>query len=66
MDMIKNIIYIGNDLNDLECMKYVGFPITVSDAIESVKSNSKIILVNKGGKGAIREMAEIILKNTSV
>ena len=62
----KNIIYIGNDLNDLECMKYVGFPITVSDAIESVKSNSKIILVNKGGKGAIREMAEIILKNTSV
>ena len=43
-------------------MKYVGFPITVSDAIESVKSNSKIILVNKGGKGAIREMAEIILK----
>ena len=62
----KNIIYIGNDINDLECMKYVGFSIAVSDATESVKSNSKIILVNKGGKGAIREMAEIILKNTSV
>ena len=57
----KNVIYIGNDINDLECMEYVGFPVTVSDAVEKIKKISNIILMHKGGKGAIRELSDIIL-----
>ena len=55
----ENVLYIENDLNDLECMKYVGFPVAAYDAVDLVK-NSKIILDSKGGDGAIRGV--IILK----
>ena len=56
----ENVLYIGNDLNDLECIKYVGFPVAVNDAVDLVKKNSKIILDSKGGDGAIRELVSII------
>ena len=52
----KNVLYIGNDINDLECIKYVGTPIAVNDAVDLVKKNSKIILESRGGDGAIREL----------
>ena len=41
---LKNIAFVGNDINDIECMKEVGFPIAVLDAVDDVKSNSKLIL----------------------
>ena len=56
----ENVLYIGNDLNDLECMKYIGFPVAVYDAADLVKKNSKIILDSKGGDGAIRELVSIL------
>ena len=56
----ENVLYIGNDLNDLECIKYVGFPVAVNDAVDLVKKNSKIILDSKGGDGAIRELVLIL------
>ena len=52
----KNVLYIGNDINDLDCIKYVGFPIAVNDAVDLVKKHSKIILESKGGDGAVREL----------
>ena len=33
----KNVLYIGNDINDLESMKYVGYPVAVNDAVDIVK-----------------------------
>ena len=56
----KNVLYIGNDINDLECLKYVGLPVAVNDAVDLVKKNSKIILESKGGNGAIRELVLIL------
>ena len=56
----KNVLYIGNDINDLECIKYVGTPIAVNDAVDLVKKNSKIILESRGGDGAIRELVFIL------
>ena len=56
----KNVLYIGNDINDLDCIKYVGFPIAVNDAVDLVKKHSKIILESKGGDGAIRELVFIL------
>ena len=49
----KNVLYIGNDINDLESMKYVGYPVAVNDAVDIVKKG-RIILESKGRSGAIR------------
>ena len=58
---ISNIIYIGNDVNDLECIINAGCGIAVNDAVEDVKKNADLILKSTGGNGALRELAEIIL-----
>ena len=50
-----------NDINDLESMKYVGYPVAVNDAVDIVKKNSRIILESKGGSGAIRELVSILI-----
>lgn len=53
--------YVGNDINDLECMSAVGFPIAVADASPVVKASARVILMNRGGQGALRELADRIL-----
>ena len=56
----ENIIYVGNDINDIECLKIAGCGIVVQDAVPDVKPYAKIILANTGGHGAIRELADMI------
>jgi len=56
----KNVVYIGNDLNDLHAMKLVGWPIAPSDACREVKSIAKIVLSKKGGQGVIREVFDML------
>ncbi len=56
-----NAIYIGNDLNDLSCMKMAGCPVAVADAHPEIKTIARVVLNQKGGQGAIRELAELIL-----
>lgn len=58
---MENIIYVGNDINDIECLSEVGCPIVVQDAHLEAKKHAKIILQNKGGDGAIRELTDLIL-----
>lgn len=58
----KEIAYIGDDINDLECIKLVGFGCCVSGAVEEVKENSLYITKAKGGCGAFRELADMIVK----
>jgi YrbI family 3-deoxy-D-manno-octulosonate 8-phosphate phosphatase len=48
--------FIGNDINDIECIKYAGLGIAVSDAYPEVKENSDFITETKGGDGVIREL----------
>lgn len=57
---VENVVYIGNDLNDLEVMRIVGYPVCPSDASEEVKSISRIILHTAGGRGVVRELIEYI------
>ena len=59
---LTNTIFIGNDINDLECLKMVGCSVAVADAQPEVKRASKLILTRLGGKGAIRELTDLILK----
>lgn len=58
----KNIIYLGDDINDIECLNYVGYPVTVPDAHSKVKQLERIhITKNYGGNGAFREIVDSIL-----
>jgi YrbI family 3-deoxy-D-manno-octulosonate 8-phosphate phosphatase len=58
---LEKIIYVGNDLNDLECLKVVGCSVAVADAHEKVRKAADIVLSRPGGNGAVRELAERIL-----
>jgi len=59
---LSEIAYIGDDINDLESIKIVGFGCSVSDGVEEVKEAARYITRAKGGEGALREVAELILK----
>ena len=58
---LKKVVFVGNDLNDLEVMKIVGFPIAPADAYPKIKDVAKYITKAKGGEGVIREMSDIII-----
>jgi YrbI family 3-deoxy-D-manno-octulosonate 8-phosphate phosphatase len=55
------VAFIGDDINDLSIMKRVGFSITVADATREIQKIADHILSSKGGEGAVREAAELIL-----
>jgi 3-deoxy-D-manno-octulosonate 8-phosphate phosphatase (KDO 8-P phosphatase) len=54
----EKVIYIGNDINDLEAMEIVGYPITPFDAAPEVKKIAYKVLSTKGGDGVIRELID--------
>ena len=58
----ENIAFIGDDVNDLQIMKLVGLTACPSDAIDEVKNISDYICTSRGGYGAYREFAELIIK----
>jgi len=58
---LRNVVFVGNDINDKEAMESVGFPICPSDAYEDIKNISCYITNSTGGKGVIRELANLIL-----
>ena len=53
---INEILYIGNDINDLEAMLTVGFPVCPLDAYHEIKQISKLIIPVNGGCGVIRNL----------
>ena len=57
---VECIAFIGNDINDEECMKNIGFPIAVNDAVKKIKMISKHVLSKNGGDGAVREFCELV------
>lgn len=57
----ENIAFIGDDVNDLEIMKAVGLTACPADGMNFIKEISDYICENKGGYGAFRELAELIL-----
>ena len=57
----EEVVYLGNDVNDLECLSLVGCPVVVADAHGDVKNVAKIILNTQGGEGAVRELCDLVL-----
>ena len=61
---LKRVIYVGNDINDLEAMKLVGYPIAPSDTGKELKNIARIVTKTKGGEGVIRELLDKLTTQT--
>ncbi|WP_300345395.1 HAD hydrolase family protein [Nesterenkonia sp.] len=55
------VAYVGNDINDIPALQEVGWPIAVADAKNEVKLAARLILAQRGGDGAVREVCDRIL-----
>lgn len=60
----EQICYIGDDLLDLATIRAVGFGVAVADAVEDVRRAAKYVTSVPGGQAPVREVVELILRNT--
>ena len=58
----ENVLYMGDDIPDFPAMQMVGLPCCPQDAVQEIKSICKYISHKKGGKGAVRDVIEQVLK----
>ena len=58
----EQAIYLGNDVNDLPCFPLVACGVAVADAAPEVLQAADLILSRSGGRGAVRELCEILLR----
>jgi YrbI family 3-deoxy-D-manno-octulosonate 8-phosphate phosphatase len=56
------VVYLGNDTNDLPCFPLVGCAVVVADAHPAVKTAADLVLEHNGGHGAVRELVDMIVK----
>jgi YrbI family 3-deoxy-D-manno-octulosonate 8-phosphate phosphatase len=56
------VAFVGNDINDLECLQHVGLPICVADAYPAVRKVARMVTRRRGGDGAVREICEAIVQ----
>lgn len=59
----ENVCCIGDDLNDMPMMKKAGFAVAVPNAVDQIKQSAHYITERHGGRGAVREVSELILKS---
>jgi N-acylneuraminate cytidylyltransferase len=62
---LGDVAYLGNDVNDLECLSAVGWPVVVADAQPEVLAAAPIVLRRRGGEGAVRELADRVLTTST-
>ena len=60
---LNEIAYIGDDINDIQVLQIAGLAACPKDSVKKVKEISDYICKAEGGDGAIRELAEMILKS---
>lgn len=58
---LEQVVYIGDDVNDLEALKAVGFSAAPADGLPEVAAAVDYVCRKKGGEGAVREVIEMIL-----
>jgi 3-deoxy-D-manno-octulosonate 8-phosphate phosphatase (KDO 8-P phosphatase) len=58
----SQVAYIGDDLTDIVVMHRVGFAIATANAREEVKREAHYVTSSPGGRGAVRETIELVLK----
>lgn len=60
----SEVAYVGDDLVDLPVMRCVGFSATVADAVEDIKPYVDFVTSRSGGRGAVREICDYLLKES--
>ena len=58
----EQVLYMGDDIPDYHVMKLVGMPTCPQDAVSEIKAISKYISHKNGGRGAVREIIEQVMK----
>lgn len=58
----EDLLYVGDDIPDFDVMRSVGVPVCPADAVEEIKSISKYVSPFVGGRGAVRDIIEKVLK----
>ena len=58
----EEVLYIGDDIVDIPLMINIGYPVAVADAVDEVKEIAKYVTNTPGGKGAVREVINLVLK----
>lgn len=62
----SEVAYVGDDLVDLPVMRLVGFSATVADASDDIKPYADLVTSRPGGRGAVREVCDLLLKQSSL
>lgn len=60
--VFEEVVYVGDDVNDLECMEKAGLGCCPADAHEKVKKFAEYVAKRKGGQGAVREIIDMVLE----
>jgi YrbI family 3-deoxy-D-manno-octulosonate 8-phosphate phosphatase len=60
------VVYVGNDINDLPCFDLAGWAVAVADALPEVIRSADLVLSKPGGHGAVRELIDLILSRKEV
>ena len=58
----EEVCYVGDDLNDLECLEFAKIGITVADGAPECKAVADYVTSRNGGDHAVREIADLFLK----
>ena len=62
----EQVVYLGNDINDLPCFPLVGLAAAVADAHPKVIEEAQLVLSKNGGYGAVRELCDLLLDKFKV
>jgi 3-deoxy-D-manno-octulosonate 8-phosphate phosphatase (KDO 8-P phosphatase) len=57
----SEVAYMGDDLPDLDCLAAVGVSTAPADAVAAVKKAARYVTTAKGGRGAVRELSDLIV-----
>ena len=63
---MENVAYVGDDINDVDVIKAVGFGCAVQNSSEEMKGISDYVTIRRGGEGAVREVIDLLLKSKEV
>lgn len=62
---LRHVAFVGNDVNDLGCLRVVGLPVAVADSHPDVLKVARLVLGRKGGDAAVREFCDVVLARLS-
>ena len=57
---LEDTAFVGNDINDAECLRAVGVPVVPADAWPEVKPLARWVLTRGGGSGCVREFCDAV------